>query len=400
MATARAAPPRCGQAPHQQRRHPVVGDQLGAQRASVARPRHRRWRPRRSIDSAARMPVTSAWPMPSPVITSHAAAASPTNSVRVGGGHHGVDPGGDGPGPVRLVGDARPGRAPPGCAVGPAGPARAASCPGWSSGRRAGCRSRCWPGRRAAGTTRSSPGTRSASNETYRSLAASGPTSDDVLAERVPLAAVAARRPRRAACAAVTTCRRRRSPSGRGRCRRPSTSSSTASAVSRAATIAWPSSTSAPALRARSTSAASRSRRVAIATYWPVPSGSENRVVRPDGERIQQSCGGHPRLDVAGIESEVLEVAQRAGGEPVAADLVAGERGLVDHDDVEPGTGAAVIAAAVPGRSRSDHDHVDRSHRCRGYGRRSRIDHSAGRRSRRRVRPGPAGRRRRCGGTP
>ena len=35
------------------------------------------------IASPARMPVSNAWPMPSPVNGSHAAAASPTNRVRV-----------------------------------------------------------------------------------------------------------------------------------------------------------------------------------------------------------------------------------------------------------------------------------------------------------------------------
>ncbi len=39
------------------------------------------------------------------------------------------------------------------------------------------------------------------------------------------------------------------------------------------------------------------------------------------------------------VEAEVLEQAQRPGGQPVAADLVAGEARLVDHHHVAPGAG-------------------------------------------------------------
>ena len=90
-------------------------------RALVAWPRRRARRARRRRSaSAARTPVSSAWPMPSPVIGSVAAAASPTKSVRRGGRARCRRPG---PGSARPggatrarvgaehVGDVRPGSA-------------------------------------------------------------------------------------------------------------------------------------------------------------------------------------------------------------------------------------------------------------------------------------------------
>ena len=59
----------------------VVGDELGAHVLAVALGDATVVRPPATIAWAARRPVSRAWPMPSPVITSVAAAASPVNST-------------------------------------------------------------------------------------------------------------------------------------------------------------------------------------------------------------------------------------------------------------------------------------------------------------------------------
>ena len=74
-----------GEDPAQQRRHPVVGDEMVAHRPLVrvgGRRRATGSTPAATIASAASRPVSSAWPMPSPVITSLAIAASPVSSTR------------------------------------------------------------------------------------------------------------------------------------------------------------------------------------------------------------------------------------------------------------------------------------------------------------------------------
>ncbi len=62
-----------------------------------------------------------------------------------------------------------------------------------------------------------------------------------------------------------------------------------------------------------------------------------------EGDRPTRGATHHDVVDhgpgrhVRGLEPQVLEVAQRAGGQAVAAALVAGERGLVDQGDAPPG---------------------------------------------------------------
>ena len=210
--------------------------------------------------------------MPSPVIGSVTAAASPTNSDPPGGERDVVDAGGDRPGPVRClglgvgaehVGDARAGQQ-----LGPERP-----CPGSSPWRPAGCRTRRWPGRRAAGTTRRSRAAgRARTTPTARARPA-GPTSGSTGGRRATRRG--SRGPRcRAACAPATTCRRRRRRTGAVSVEPSSRVSVDASAPSSAPVTAVPSSTSTPASRATSSSAASRSVRRATAAYVPGPRGS------------------------------------------------------------------------------------------------------------------------------
>ena len=146
-------------------------------------------RPRRPA-----IPVSSAWPMPSPVIGSVAAAASPTKSARPRGrARHVVDPGRDGPGPVRRLGRGVGAEDVARCAAGPAARATARSMSRTRVDLAAarGCRSRRWPGRPAAGTTtRSRAAGRARTTRTARGAAA-GADAGEVLAEGVPLAEVA-----------------------------------------------------------------------------------------------------------------------------------------------------------------------------------------------------------------
>ena len=205
-----------GRAPAEARRHPVVGDEVVADRRLVAGAATAgSSAPPARIASAARRPVSSAWPMPSPVITSVAIAASPVEQHAAVGQRRRVDAGRDRP--RRVAALERGSRAERGAdvrAVEQAGP-HAPSCPGCAGCRRAARRSRRWPARRAAGTTRRS---RAAGRRrtTRRGRSAAGPsTSRDVLAEGVPLAEVARLGRARAPCAPGSTCRRRRRRSGR-----------------------------------------------------------------------------------------------------------------------------------------------------------------------------------------
>ena len=68
---------------------------------------------------------------------------------------------------------------------------------------------------------------------------------------------------------------------------------------------------------------------------------------RPESGSSSATASCHEATS-RGIEPEPFELAQRSGGEAVAADLVARERRLVDDDGVESGTAPAVMAAAVP----------------------------------------------------
>ena len=101
--------------------------------------------------SAAQVPVARAWPMPSPVMGSVAAAASPTNRTRPSTSTTVVERGRDGPGPVRRlglgVGTEQRADVGSGQQLGPEG--RFMS---WVvTARRGGCRTRCWPRRPATG---------------------------------------------------------------------------------------------------------------------------------------------------------------------------------------------------------------------------------------------------------
>ena len=145
--------------------------------------------------SAARRPVSSACPMPSPVIGSVAAAASPTKSVRRRRQDHVVHAGWDRPRPVGRLGlrvgaehgrdvGARQQLGPQLLHLLDAGDLAAVALdPEADVGAAAGERER--PG---------VAGRRSASNHTNSSFAARGPTCGEVLAEGVPLAQVAGRR--------------------------------------------------------------------------------------------------------------------------------------------------------------------------------------------------------------
>ena len=101
---------------------------------------------------------------------------------------------------------------------------------------------------------------------------------------------------------------------------------------------AWPSCTVAPGAAREVDSAASRSRGARRPRTARGRGGGER-----DG-RVR--TGPHddvvdlvPRRDSTGSSPSCSSRAQRAGGQPVAAELVAGERGLVDDDDVAPGSG-------------------------------------------------------------
>ena len=87
--------------PAEEHRHAMVGDQLAAH---GVRGTGRRTSPPATIASAASRPVSSAWPMPSPVITSVAAAASPTNSTGPCDERRRVDAGRDRPRQVSVDG--------------------------------------------------------------------------------------------------------------------------------------------------------------------------------------------------------------------------------------------------------------------------------------------------------
>ena len=60
---------------------------------------------------------------------------------------------------------------------------------------------------------------------------------------------------------------------------------------------------------------------------------------------------------VVGVDAHVLDRLDRARGQPVAADLLAGERGLLDQGDVDPVSGQ-VIGGRRPARAGADHEHI------------------------------------------
>ena len=233
------------------------------------------------------------------------------------------------PGP----GSARPGADPPvvrrvrgGLArgAGPAGRARARPCRAPSGARRGGCRSRRWPGRPAAGTTRGSPGRRSGSKDTRSARAGLGTDRREVLAEGVGLAEVAG-----AGRAELLAHRRPHAVGGHD-----------VAGLDRGAVLEG----QPDVVRAR----LGRGHTVPVVHLDPgLPGhvdergvevlasrhGAEAAVGRqlervpPTRRRAQHDLvHRHPAGDGAGIEPEVLELAQRVRGEAVAAGLVARER--------------------------------------------------------------------------
>ena len=221
------------------------------------------------------------------------------------------------------------------------------SCPCVAVGpprRRAGCRSRRWPARRGAGTTRRSPGSRSGSNQ--------HPQLARPRAGRRRRSTGGTRATRRGSRASPTPSSLRSgdhmpSAADRRSGRAPSPTPvdlehDAVGALVGARAAAWPSSTSAPAARATSTQ-----RRVELDAAGhrgeraPVRGAAGTRPRGPTASAPRTSSTGVPRRHGGRVEPEVLEQAQRAGGEPVAADLVAGERGLVDEHDIPPGAAPA-----------------------------------------------------------
>ena len=102
-----------------------------------------------------------------------------------------------------------------------------------------------------------------------------------------------------------------------------------------------------------------------------------------------------PGPDVAGAQTEALEQAQCAGGEPVTADLVPREGGPVDDEHVESAGGSGDRRRGSGG-SGPDHEHVDGSHGAEATA----APAPPTTRARALLRPGRAGRRRRPAGTP
>ena len=89
----------------------------------------------------------------------------------------------------------------------------------------------------------------------------------------------------------------------------------------------------------------------------PAPRGSGNVTSWPDGAADDDVVDPLPRRHLARVEPEVLEQAQGAGGEAVAADLVPGEPGLVDDDHVAAGAGEG-DGGGRAGRTGADDDDV------------------------------------------
>ena len=308
--------------------------------------------------------MSSAWPMPSPVIGSVAAAASPTNRVR-----------------ARCSARCRrrgPGWATPGAAT-PAsasGPRTARMC---GRARRSGhsvlhvldraadlaavaldAEADVGPRRRAAGTTRRSPGSRSGSNHTKRSRAARGPDVGEVLPEGVPLAEVA-----RGGHAEVLAHRRPHAVGGDRRTRAstgpmPSTSRTTRSSRSSAPVTAWPV--------------------VHLARRRPGRRRGARRRARPAGRRRRRcrrrgAAGRWPRGPTGERDDDVLDrpatTARWPGRGPRSsrrrsAPVVRPSPQILSRGNVALSTTttsrparASVMAAAAPAGPPPDHDDVD-----------------------------------------
>ena len=117
---------------------------------------------------------------------------------------------------------------------------------------------------------------------------------------------------------------------------------------------AWPSCTLTPGRRGpgrrarRRARAAGRRRR-----SWPWPAGSGNSTTRPGRRAHPGGVDLGPRRHDRRVEAELLEQAQGAGGQAVAAALVPREARLVDEHHVEPGAGGG-DGGGHPGRAGAD----------------------------------------------
>ena len=107
---------------------------------------------------------------------------------------------------------------------------------------------------------------------------------------------------------------------------------------------------------ARSTSAASSSRRGVVAAKIP-SAGNGTQTSRPDGERSHAASTDFQLGTIDGLQPELLELAQRERGEAVAAALVAREHRLVDDDDGSAGAGQQRRRGRA-GRAGTDDDNV------------------------------------------
>jgi hypothetical protein len=97
-----------------------------------------------------------------------------------------------------------------------------------------------------------------------------------------------------------------------------------------------------------------------------VAPAAHQAVARPAVQRRPVDLGhlaaaGDPQPPVAdpagGVDAQVVERLDRAGGQPVAADLLAGQPGLLQDDDVEAGAGEVPRGRGAR-RTGTDDDHV------------------------------------------
>ena len=335
------APPLGAQGLAEQPAEAVVGHHLPPHRGLVA-PGHleraagqRSAAPCSTIASAAQMPVASAWPMPSPVMGSAAAAASPTNSTR---------PSASTTSSIRAgMGQARWG--PSGSA---SGPSRSRMCGRASRSGHAGLhvvgRHRATPddaetdvGVAVADGERPEVAGQEVGLEQHPQVAAPPPATrcgrtGGTRATR-PGSPVC---PGRAGGAAATTCRRRRSRTGprpsRGRRRRRSRLERVTR--SRAARHRRGDGPRAPRPGPRASVDEGGVELAAAGDDREQPGsrpGAGTARRGPPASAPTTSVTGCHEGTVGRVEPEVLEQAQRADGQPVAAELVAGEGGLVDH---------------------------------------------------------------------
>src|SRR5581483_8304523 len=127
----------------------------------------------------------------------------------------------------------------------------------------------------------------------------------------------------------------------------PSTVRTTRSARWWAVTSAWPSSTFAPAARATSSNAASRSCRRATAANSPLSRGSGNTVSRPDGDRTTTSCTGCHDATDSGRSPSASSARNADAVNPSPQHLSRGNRARSTTTTSRPAR-ARVIAAAAP----------------------------------------------------